>query len=38
MTWKSTVRHLLVAVPEGEYENMVTGIQSMKGSHGFGRR
>ena len=34
MTWNATVEDPLVAVPEGEYDAMVTGTQSMKGTHG----
>ena len=34
MAWKETVREPIVAVPEGEYDAMVSSLQPMKGVHG----
>lgn len=34
MSWKATVREPVVAVPEGQYDAMVTGVEQMKGPHG----
>ena len=34
MHWQGTVREPLAAVPEGQYEAMLMGIESTKGAHG----